>query len=60
MMRVKNYCILSQKMDELVESGMNSWNPIIRSIGRQLAKLYSSATDEEKREMDCFDNIPFR
>lgn len=59
-MRVKSYCILSQKMDELVESGMNSWNPIVRSIGRQLAKLYNSATDEERREMDGFDNIPFR
>ena len=59
-MRVKNYCILSQKMDELVESGMNALNPIVRSIGRQLAKLYDSATDEEKREMDCLDNVPFR
>lgn len=59
-MRVKRYCELSQKMDKLVENGMNGWNPIIRSIGRQLAKLYSSATDEERKEMDCFDNIPFR
>lgn len=59
-MRVKSYCILSQKMDELVESGMNGLNPIVRSIGRQLAKLYNSATDEEREEMDGFDNIPFR
>ena len=59
-MKVKHYCILAQKMDELVGDGMNDLNPIIRSIGRQLAKLYNSATDEEKREMDGFDNIPFR
>ena len=59
-MKVKHYCILSQKMDELVGNGMNDLNPIIRSIGRQLAKLYNSATDEEKREMDAFDNISFR
>lgn len=59
-MRVKSYCTLSQKMDELVEAGMNGWNPIIHSIGRQLAKLYSSASVEEKRMMDAFDNISFR
>ena len=59
-MRVKSYCALSQKMDELIEAGMNGWNPIIRSIGRQLAKLYNAASAEEKQMMDCFDNIPFR
>lgn len=58
-MKVKQYCELSQKRDKLVEDGMNDRNPIIRSIERQLCKMYNSATVQEKQEMDGFDNISF-
>lgn len=55
------YCKLSAKMDEMIKKDkMHADNPIVRSIGRKLCKVYKSATKEEKREMDAFDNIPFR
>lgn len=58
---VEMYCKLSAKMDEMIEKDkMHADNPIVRSIGRKLCKVYKSATKEEKREMDAFDNIPFR
>ena len=59
-MRVKRYCELSQKMDEMVYNGMNDLNPIIRSIGRKLERIYREANAEEKRMIDAFNNIPFR
>ena len=56
---LERYMRLSKKMDAMVDAGMNSLNPIIRSIGRQLWKIYQQLTPEERQAADFEDNIYF-
>lgn len=57
---VEMYCKLSIKMDEMIKKDkMHSDNPIVRSMGRKLWKMYKAATKEEKLQIEAFENIYF-
>lgn len=58
MMR-NEYRKLMDIMDEMVMSGCNALDPVVRSIGRKASKLYKRLSDEEKRLEDYEDMIWF-
>lgn len=59
MSRVQEYINLKNILDGMVHNGRNDLDPVCRSIGRKMWKLYKGATEEEQSVMDFEDNIYF-
>ena len=58
-MTLQDYVNLKEKADELVSSGKNGLDPVVRSIIRKMCKIYSSLSKEDKAAADFIDNIYF-
>ena len=56
---LERYINLSRKVDSLVESGRNDLAPEIRSMCRQLTKLYRKLAPEERQIADYINNIHY-
>lgn len=57
---LNKYFALSEKMDKMVEGGMNEYNPVVRSMARKLWKMYKSATKEEQVIIDGYHHLYFK
>ena len=49
MKMLKKYWVLDNMIDELVEDGMCTLDPVVRSMSRQLQKRYAALTEEEQK-----------
>lgn len=58
---LEKYWSLLDKVDRMVDSGRNPLEPVIRSMERQLAKIYRALTPEERVIVDLgmADPIPY-
>ena len=58
---LEKYWSLLDKVDRMVDSGRNPLEPVIRSMERQLAKIYRVLSPEERSTVDLgmVDPIPY-
>lgn len=49
---LEKYWSLLDKVDRMVDSGRNPLEPVIRSMERQLAKIYRALSPEERSTVD--------
>ena len=51
-MMIDKYFKLKDTADNMVHNGTNAFDPVIRSILRQMWKIYNGLTEEDKRIVD--------
>ena len=56
---LNRYLNLTKIMEAMVENGTHPCDQTVRSIGRQLDKLYKALTPEERQVADFEDHIYF-
>ena len=56
---LRKYMELLDRVDRMVASGMNSLDPMIRSMLRQADKIYRKLTDEERSVADYGEYITY-